>query len=83
MGRLKPGATYIYERIDGAVYAREQGQPTDTRIKIGETSIEEFLEKEQEWAQIYKNRKSSVALEKAVEETIIIYKLSGDYKDGV
>tara|TARA_B110000444_G_C18503555_1_gene438923 strand:+ start:70 stop:321 length:252 start_codon:yes stop_codon:yes gene_type:complete len=83
MGRLKPGATYIYERIDGAVYAREQGQPADTRIKIGETSIEEFLEKEQEWAQIYKNRKSSVALEKAVEETIIIYKLSGDYKDGV
>ena len=52
MGRLKPGATYIYERIDGAVYAREQGQPADTRIKIGETSIEEFLE----WAGQYTYR---------------------------
>ena len=83
MGRLKPGATYVYERVDGVVYAREQGQPADTRIEIGGTSIIEALEKEQEWAQIYKNRKSSVALEKAVEETIIIYKLSGDYKDGV
>ena len=83
MGRLKPGATYIYERIDGAVYAREQGQPADTRIEIGGTSIIEALEKEKEWAEIYKDRKRSVALEKAVEETIIIYKLSGDYKDGV
>ena len=81
MGRLKPGATYVYERVDGVVYAREQGQPADTRIEIGGTSIIEALE--QEWAQIYKDRKSSVALEKAVEETIIIYKLSGDYKDGV
>ena len=39
MGRLKPGATYVYERVDGVVYAREQGQPADTRIEIGGTSI--------------------------------------------
>ena len=37
MGRLKPGATYVYERVDGVVYAREQGQPADTRIEIGGT----------------------------------------------
>jgi hypothetical protein len=83
MGRLKPGATYIYEKVDGAVYAREQGQPVHTRINIGGTSIIEMLEKEQEWIQIYKDRKNSKALENAVEETIIIYKLSGDYKDGI
>jgi hypothetical protein len=83
MGRLKPGATYIYEKVDGAVYAREQGQPVHTRINIGGTSIIEMLEKEKEWIQIYKDRKNSKALENAVEETIIIYKLSGDYKDGI
>jgi len=26
MGSLKPGATYIYERADGIVYAREFGE---------------------------------------------------------
>ena len=26
MGTLKPGATYIYERADGVIYAREFGQ---------------------------------------------------------
>jgi hypothetical protein len=26
MGSLNPGATYIYERVDNRVYAREMGQ---------------------------------------------------------
>lgn len=26
MGSLKPGATYIYERADGVIYAREFGE---------------------------------------------------------
>jgi len=26
MGSLKPGATYIYERADGIIYAREFGE---------------------------------------------------------
>jgi len=26
MGSLKPGGTYIYERADGVIYAREFGQ---------------------------------------------------------
>lgn len=31
MGSLKPGATYIYERVDGRIYAREFGK-TDRKI---------------------------------------------------
>lgn len=31
MGTLKPGVTYIYERADGRIYAREFGQ-TDRKI---------------------------------------------------
>lgn len=27
MGSLKPGATYVYERVDDRIYAREMGQP--------------------------------------------------------
>lgn len=35
MGQLKPDATYIYERANGVVYAREFGGDPDTRQVIG------------------------------------------------
>jgi hypothetical protein len=35
MGNLKPGATYIYERTGGTVYARESGAHPSTRTEIG------------------------------------------------
>ena len=35
MGQLNPGATYIYERADGVVYAREFGADPSTRQVIG------------------------------------------------
>jgi len=37
MGSLKPGATYIYERNGGTVYAREAGADPSTRKEIGWT----------------------------------------------
>jgi hypothetical protein len=35
VGTLKPGATYIYERNGGTVYAREAGADPSTRKEIG------------------------------------------------
>ena len=35
MGTLKPGATYIYERVDNKVYAREAGADSSTRQAVG------------------------------------------------
>ena len=35
MGSLKPGATYIYERVDDTVYAREFGADPKDRFVIG------------------------------------------------
>lgn len=35
MGTLKPDATYIYERADGVVYARESGAGPNTRFEVG------------------------------------------------
>lgn len=35
MGQLKPGATYIYERANGVVYAREFGASPSDRFEIG------------------------------------------------
>ena len=35
MGSLKPGATYIHERVDNVVYAREIGANPSTRQIVG------------------------------------------------
>jgi hypothetical protein len=35
MGTLKPNTTYIYERANGVVYAREFGADPDTRFEVG------------------------------------------------
>ena len=42
MGTLKPGATYIYERSDGIVYAREFGADPSTRQVVGYESGREY-----------------------------------------
>jgi hypothetical protein len=35
MSQLTPGATYIYERANGVVYARESGADPNTRFEVG------------------------------------------------
>jgi hypothetical protein len=42
MGTLTPGATYIYERSDGIVYAREVGADPSTRQVVGYESGAEY-----------------------------------------
>jgi hypothetical protein len=42
MGSLKPDATYIYERTDGIVYAREFGADPSTRQVVGYESGTEY-----------------------------------------
>ena len=37
MGSLKPGATYIYERVNGVIYAREFGK--NERKVVGYATI--------------------------------------------
>ena len=42
MGSLNPDATYIYERADGIVYAREFGADPSTRQVVGYESGTEY-----------------------------------------
>ena len=42
MGQLKPGATYIYERAEGIIYAREFGADPSTRQVVGYESGAEY-----------------------------------------
>ena len=79
MGRLKPGATYVYEKAGGVTYAREIGAHPGDRFAIGW----DYNIKEQEartkrialWDQIHQLAKTNPALQEAIERVIIIYEL--------
>jgi hypothetical protein len=78
MGRLKPGATYIYEKADGVTYAREAGSDPSTRLVIG---WDYDLQKQYEWDKIEHTARTNPALQEALERVKILYELSKDDND--
>ena len=81
MGQLNPGATYIYERVDGVTYAREFG--SNERRIIGwdyNYKPEEDPNKEKKlWDNIFEKAKSNPALRHALDQCKIVYYLSEDH----
>jgi hypothetical protein len=87
MGSLKPGATYVYERDKGIVYAREIGADPNTRKEIGynydtRTSdgrpLFDHITDSKMWGEIHREAKTNPTLQKALDRVIMIYKLSKD-----
>ena len=83
MGTLKPGATYIYERVGSTVYSRESG-------KLERTAIGQYLEPFSEnltldyeletvWKDIIKESRTNPTLQEAVDRVKILYHLSKDH----
>lgn len=90
MGSLKPGATYVYERQGGVVYAREMGAPAIERFVIGRdweldknparvrgADIDSIREN-QLWYEIRKAAMADPKLQEALERVKILYYLSKD-----
>lgn len=86
MGRLNPGATYIYERVGGTVFAREF--ESDERIVIGQdfdskdASIyqriaTDYIE-DKLWYDIREAAKTNASLQEALDRVKILYHLSKD-----
>jgi hypothetical protein len=85
MGNLKPGAQYIYERVDGQVYARESGSLE--RVEVGwnydpRTSdgrpLHDHMMDDKMWGEIRRAAPTNPALQKALNHAIMIYRLSKD-----
>jgi hypothetical protein len=78
MGSLKPGATLIYERVNGITYAREHGSLE--RIEIGRdyhrTEYDKQLGEEILWKDILREAKDNPVLQDALEKCKVIYYLS-------
>jgi hypothetical protein len=89
MGTLKPGATYIYERNGDEIYSREVGSSdrnlvgyrhenkVDSRTSDGRPLIEHIRD-DKLWGEIRREAKTNLALQKALDRAIMIYRLSKD-----
>ena len=78
MGSLKPGATYIYERADGVIYAREFGAVERTAIGWDYNAKLKIdaLKEEKLWEEIRQSAKSNPALQIELDRVIMLYHLS-------
>ena len=85
MSRLKPGATYIYEQVDGVTYAREQGSDPSTRFEIGRTfdhrtwdgrPLHDHMREDQLWGKIRRAARTNPTLQDALDHAIMIYQLT-------
>jgi len=85
MGQLKPGATYVYERVNGITYAREHGSTQRKIVGMDYDTFTSFasMRDEELWRNIREAAKSNEALQRALEQCKIIYYLhkeDGDSK---
>lgn len=87
MGKLKPGAVYIYERDKGTVYARERGSDPSTRVEMGweydprtndGRPLRDHIMDDKLWGEIRREAKTNPTLQKALDRAIMIYRLSKD-----
>ena len=76
MGILKPGSTYVYEKAGGVTYARESG--SSVRTPIGWDYTATYIDELRLWQDIRDCAKTNPALQKALDNAIMIYKLSKD-----
>ena len=87
MGNLKPGATYIYERANGVIYARESGNTErqvvgyeyengcDPRTSGGRPMHEHMME-DKMWGEIRRAAVTNPTLQDALDYVIMVHNLS-------
>jgi hypothetical protein len=85
MGRLKPGATYIYEKAMGVTYAREAGAHPGDRIEIGRdypgpnTFLGLPVSEVAELVAMKQAADTNPSLQQALEHAKVLYELSRDH----
>ena len=80
VGKLEPGASYIYEQADGITYARKLGDSPDQRFEIGRKydskTLHDELQDAKLWGEIHRAAKTNPALQDAIDRVKIVYALS-------
>ena len=82
MGSLTPGASYSYKRENGIVYATETGSTTAKAVgyDYSQNYASNFnsMQDAKFWGELRREARTNVALQKALDRAIIIYRLSKD-----
>jgi hypothetical protein len=78
MCRLKPGATYVYERIGDITYAREVGTASNSRFEIGRSVGQQDLDEHNLWIEIRRAAKTNATLQAEMDRVKILYYLIKD-----
>ena len=82
MGSLTPGASYSYKQEHGVVYATETGSATAKVVGYdysqNYTSKFNSMKDAKFWYDLRQEARTNVALQKALDRAIIIYRLSKD-----
>jgi hypothetical protein len=83
MGSLKPGATYIYERAGGIIYAREYGE-TKRRVVGYETDDERIAASSKrllsELNEVIKMCETDPAMQAMLEQLFVLYNLKKNHE---
>jgi hypothetical protein len=85
MGKLTPGAQYIYERNGDTIYRRESGSDPSTREVVGYDArtgdgrpLIEHIKEDKLWGEIRRAAETNPALQQALDRAILLYRLSKD-----
>jgi hypothetical protein len=91
MGTLTPGATYIYERAEGIIYAREFGADPSTRRVVGYENPKDYdpvtghkidtmmgmdIRRVAEIVRIFQAAETNPTLQDALDRATMIYNLT-------
>jgi hypothetical protein len=75
MGSLKPGATYIYERVDNRVYAREMGQTKRRLVGWTDNNSPVMREYASEINQVLTMCETDPAMRELLDQLFVLYNL--------
>jgi hypothetical protein len=79
MGNLTPGVTYIYERVDNKIYAREHGKSDRKLVGYSTSQVGSQYDRNFTlWNDILLEAEQNPALQQALEKVIMLYRLSKD-----
>jgi hypothetical protein len=75
MGNLKPGVTYIYERVNDVIYAREEGK-TERREVGRDYNLYAQMQEDKLWGEIRRAAKTNPTLQTELDRVIMVYQLT-------
>lgn len=73
MGTLSPGVTYIYERAEGIIYAREFGK-TERRV-VGYETGKDYKPLFTELNEVVRMAETDPAMQELLDQLLVMYNL--------